>query len=84
VGAAFAKSPTRPIRPDFAGRAQIEAYSVEAIHSGPTRATFAALTDAGERVWGRSEDPDLMAELLADEEACGREARFLDGMVELG
>jgi acetyl-CoA C-acetyltransferase len=83
VSASFAKLPTRAMRPDFEGCAQIEAYSVEAIHSGPTRATFAALTDAGERVWGRSEDPALLAELLADEEACGREARFLDGLVEL-
>lgn len=79
----FAAMPRRRYANGYAGLATIEAYSVIVMHEGPYQASFAALTDAGERVWGRSHDPDLMTALLADEEACGRTADFQGGIVDL-
>ena len=75
--------PRRRYVEGYAGEATIEAYSVIVLHEGPYQASFSALTDAGERVWGRSYDRDLMAALLDDEDACGRRARLAHGLVEL-
>jgi len=83
VGSQLDALPKRAYQPDFEGLATTEAYSVEVQPQGPVRAMFTGLTEGGERVWGRSEDPDLMAALLADEEGCGRRARFSGGRVDL-
>ena len=79
----FAALPRRAYVEGHAGEATVETYSVEVRHAGPARAYFAALTDDGRRVWGRSEDPAVMDALLADEDACGRRARFGEGLVAL-
>ncbi len=79
----FAAMPRRSYAAGYAGLATVEAYSVVVMHEGPYQAVFAALTEDGERVWGRSHDPDLMAALLADEEACGRTAHLREGIIEL-
>ena len=39
----------------------------------PSVASLSCLLDDGRRVWARSEDPDLLAEMLS-RETCGREA----------
>jgi len=83
VSEEFAAMPRRRYVEGFSGPATIEAYTVIVFHEGPYQASFAALTDSGERVWGRSHDPDLMAALLADEEACGRSAHLEGGIVTL-
>ncbi len=83
VGPEVDAFPKRAYQIDFEGLATTEAYSVEVRPEGPVRAMFTAITDQGERVWGRSEDPDLMAALLADEEGCGRRARFAGGRTAL-
>ena len=77
----FAALPTRSYVVDFEGRARIEAYTVDVAADGPVKATFSALTDAAERVWGCSQDLDLMQALLDDEDPCGREATFEKGRV---
>jgi len=79
----YAKMPVRPHIADFDGSAEIESYTVEVATTGPIKASFTAITNAGERVWGRSEDPAVMNALLADEDACGRNARFREGLVDL-
>jgi acetyl-CoA C-acetyltransferase len=79
----FAAMPRRSYAEGYGGLATIEAYSVVVVHEGPYQASFSALTDSGERVWGRSHDPDLMAALLNDEEACGRTAHLQDGIIQL-
>jgi acetyl-CoA C-acetyltransferase len=83
LSARFAELPTRAFVADFDGRAEIEAYTVDVAASGPVKATFTALTEAGERVWGISEDDTTLRALLDDEEACGRRARIRDLHVEL-
>jgi acetyl-CoA C-acetyltransferase len=83
VGAEFARLPRRPYLTEFDGSARVEAYTVAVDTTNEARACLTALTDRGERVWGRSADPDLTTALLADEEACGREARIRDGLLEL-
>lgn len=79
----FAAMPRRGYALGYEGPATIEAYSVVVLHEGPYQASFAALTDDGKRVWGRSHDPDLMQALLDDEEACGRSATLRAGLFEL-
>jgi len=79
----FAAMPRRSYAEGYSGPATIEAYSVVVMHQGPYQVSFAALNEKGERVWGRSHDPDLMAALLGDEEACGRAAHLQDGIIEL-
>lgn len=66
--------PTAPYLGEHDGAAVVESYVVDVKPEGPHRAIFSAKTEAGERVWARSKDPDLMAALLDDEEACGRSA----------
>ncbi len=83
VSEEFAVMPRRSYVEGYSGPATIEAYTVIVFHEGPYQASFAALTDSGERVWGRSHDPDLMAALLADEEACGRAAHLENGIFTL-
>ena len=82
VSAEFAALPRRAYVDDFQGSARIEAYSVAVRPAGPMRATFSALDEGGRRVWARSEDMALMEALLADEEACGREATIRDGIAD--
>jgi acetyl-CoA C-acetyltransferase len=79
----FAAMSKREYLENLSGEATVETYSVEVQHTGPTRAFFAALTDDGKRVWGKSEDPVVMDALLADEDACGRRARLHEGLVDL-
>lgn len=83
VSDTFAAMPRRAWIAGFAGEATIESYTVDVQHDGPHHVTIAALTDAGERVWGRSEDPELLEALLADEEGCGRRAEVDSGTVRL-
>lgn len=83
VGAEFSRLPRRPYLAEFDGSARVEAYTVAVDARNDARACLTALTEGGERVWGRSADPDLTTALLADEEACGREARIRDGLLEL-
>lgn len=83
VSARLATLPRRAYRSDFEGMATVEAYCVAVQAEGPVRAMFTALTERGERVWGRSEDAAVMASLLADEEACGRAARIREGWLDL-
>ena len=84
MSARFAALPKRAHVPDFEGRAEIESYTVDVQTSGPIKATFSALNEAGERVWGRSQDPSVMRALLDDEDACGRSASIRQGLVDLG
>jgi hypothetical protein len=49
----------------------------------PVKASFTGLTEKGERVWGRSEEPSILRSLLDDEDACGREAHMRGGFVDL-
>lgn len=83
VGAEVAALPRRAYLADYDGAARVEAYTVSVEAQGPVGAMFTALTERGERVWGRSEDRSLMDALLADEEACGREAKLAAGAIEL-
>ncbi len=84
VSAEFAALPRRGyVAEGFAGSARVESYSVVVLHDGPYQATFAALDDAGRRVWGRSHDRTLMEALLDDEEACGRRVRIANGIADL-
>lgn len=79
----FAAEPKRAHIAEFAGEAEIESYTVDVSPTGPVKASMTALTTAGERVWGRSEDPSLLDALLADEDGCGRRGKFKDGHVDL-
>ncbi|MCA9504928.1 MAG: hypothetical protein R3F16_14620 [Myxococcota bacterium] len=83
VSAALARLPRRGYVVGYEGEATIETYTVECDASGPRHAIFAGLTDAGERVWGRAADRDLLDALLADEEGAGRRARFSNCEVEV-
>lgn len=83
VSPEYAAMPVRPHRAEFEGVATTEAYTVDVAATGPVKATFSALTDAGERVFGRCLDPATLDALLADEEGAGRAARFSKGLVEL-
>lgn len=66
--------PRRPVLADFDGSATVEGYTVMYGSGGAERGLFAALTDAGERVWGVTRDADLMAAMTRDE-FCGRTVR---------
>jgi acetyl-CoA C-acetyltransferase len=79
----FARLPERAWQENYQGRVVTESYTVHAEASGPTRATFACLTDAGERVWASSEDPELLAAILRDEEFCGLPASIDEGRLTL-
>jgi acetyl-CoA C-acetyltransferase len=79
----YASMPIRPHLADYDGRAEIESYTVDVSATGPVKASFTALTEAGERVWGRSEDADVLRALLDDEDACSRNAQLRDGFVDL-
>jgi acetyl-CoA C-acetyltransferase len=79
----FARLPERAWLENYQGQAVTESYTVHAEASGPTRATFACLTDAGERVWASSEDPELLAAILRDEEFCGLPASIAEGRLTL-
>ena len=79
----FASMPRRAYREGHAGDVTIESYTVHVAHSGPRNASFAALTPGGERVWGLSEDGDLLSSLLDDEDACGRAATIREGRITL-
>ena len=83
VSAEFAATKLRPMLPErYAGEADIESYQVLCSHEGPVRISFSAVNADGFRVWGGSQDPDVMGAALADEEFCGRRARFSEGVVE--
>lgn len=66
------------------GPARVESYTVEVTHEGPARLMLTAISDDGSRVFARSHDRDLMQAALEDEELCGRPARIMDGIAELG
>lgn len=83
VSDAFAALPRRSAEEGREGPVTIESYTVDVGHEGPRKATFAALTDDGVRLFARSEDTDLMKSLLADEDVCGRRARVADGLLEV-
>jgi acetyl-CoA C-acetyltransferase len=75
--------PRRGYIEGHSGPVTIEAYTVIVAHEGPYQVSFAALTEDGKRVWGRSHDPDLMKSLLNDEEVCGHAAHIDAGLIEL-
>jgi acetyl-CoA C-acetyltransferase len=83
VSADYAALPVRPHVAEFDGSAEIESYTVDVRAAGPQHATFSALNSAGQRVWGRSEDPAVMQSLLADEDPCGATASIRAGRVDL-
>jgi acetyl-CoA C-acetyltransferase len=79
----YASMPMRPHVADYDGQAEIESYTVDVSSAGPVKASFTALTEKGERVWGRSEDASILRALLDDEDACGRDASIQGGFVDL-
>ena len=83
VSDAYAAMPRREYIEGYEGTATVESYSVHVGHSGPKAASFAALTRDGKRVWGKSEEPDVLRALLDDEEGCGRELTVREGLAEL-
>jgi acetyl-CoA C-acetyltransferase len=83
VSAEYAVLPTRESPEEYSGPAVVESYVVDVFHNGHAIATFSALTDSGDRVWGRSEDAALTEALLRDEEACGHPARLDAGTIDL-
>lgn len=83
VSSDYEALPTRPYVAEYDGHARIEAYTVDVRASGPEQATFTALTEAGERVWSRSHDPNVMSALLDDEDPCGRIASIRNGVADL-
>ena len=68
---------------DFEGGVTVESYVVDVGTEGPVRAMFTGIAGDGARVFAHSEDPDLLEALLADEDACGREARVAGGLLTL-
>lgn len=82
VSEEFAATDLRPMLQErYAGEADIESYQVLVSHEGPVRISFSAVNAEGFRVWGGSQDPALMEAALADEDFCGRRARFSEGVV---
>jgi len=81
VSEEYAKTPRRKSPASYDGPAWIESYSVDVLRDGTAKATFSTLTAAEERVWACSEDPDWIAELLNDEEACGHDVHVRDGEI---
>jgi hypothetical protein len=80
----IAAAPRRAWLTNPDGPVRVESYTVDTAAGGrPSSAIFSTLTAEGARVWAASDDPALMAALLADEEACGRDARVSDGRLEL-
>ena len=65
--------PERELAPEWNGYATVETYSLRYADGVPSVASLSCLLDDGRRVWARSEDPDLLAEMLS-RETCGREA----------
>ncbi|MEE3330775.1 MAG: hypothetical protein VX246_07885 [Myxococcota bacterium] len=83
LSSAYGAMPKREFLAEYEGAARVESYTVHVKAEGPSRATFSTLTERGERVWARSEDASVMDALLADEEACGRDAYIRDGIIRL-
>ena len=80
---AFAALPRRSAEQGREGLVTIESYTVAVGHEGPTKITFATLTDDGVRVFARSYDRDLMRSILADEDVCGRRGKIAGGILEV-
>ena len=57
------------------GEATIETYVLRYRDGEASLASFACLLDDGRRTWARSEDPALLAEMVA-RETCGRRAQL--------
>jgi acetyl-CoA C-acetyltransferase len=76
--------PTREVDPDYEGPVTVEAYTVMHDRDGaPESAPVAAITPAGQRVWGSCRDADAFAVMLT-EEVVGRSAqRAADGGITL-
>lgn len=83
VSAAYEAMPKRTYLEEYEGPSRVESYTVHVKAEGPTKATFSTLTEKGERVWARSEDRSVLDALLADEEACGRDAFVSDGIIRI-
>ncbi|MFN0091350.1 MAG: acetyl-CoA acetyltransferase [Acidimicrobiales bacterium] len=82
VQAVIEKTPARELDAGYAGRAELESYTV--MFDGdnrPAKALAACLTPAGARQWATSEEPGLLGALCA-EEHCGR-AVELDAKAQL-
>jgi acetyl-CoA C-acetyltransferase len=75
LDAEVAGLPQRALAPEHDGRATVETYSLRYEDGAPSVASLSCLLDDGRRIWARSEDPDLLAEMLTSE-TCGREARL--------
>jgi len=76
------RAPTRAVTGDHVGPATIEGYTVMHDHNGPAEALVAALTPEGVRTFARSNDPALMATLVA-EDVVGRTVAVERAAVEL-
>jgi acetyl-CoA C-acetyltransferase len=70
--------PRRASLTDYAGEATLEACTVMHDRTAAEVALAAVLTPAGERTWARSDDPALMAALMADEWV-GKPVQVTDG-----
>ena len=75
--------PRRRWQDDFAGEASVETFAQVPDADGAGALVAALRTDAGARTFARSEDPSLIASVLADEELCGRRARVADDRFEV-
>ncbi len=62
--------PRHAFRADLQGEAMVETYTVMHDAGRPTEAILAVLDADGVRSWARTDDPDVMAELMAHD-ACG-------------
>jgi acetyl-CoA C-acetyltransferase len=75
LDADLADPPRRELAAECDGPATVETYSLRYAEGRPSVASLACLLEDGRRIWARSEDPELLAEMLA-RETCGREARL--------
>ena len=83
VSAEFAAMPERDVIDEYDVEATIESTAVDVLRGGEATTIAAGLDDAGHRVWGRSEDPELSKAILGGEDVCGKRARFAKDAFEL-
>ncbi len=72
------KLPRREVEARHEGRAPVETYALRYRDAKPALAIASFLLEDGRRTWARSESPEILATLLA-EEPCGRTARLSEG-----
>jgi acetyl-CoA C-acetyltransferase len=67
--------PRRELASTHDGDVAVETWCLRYKDGEPSLASFACLLDDGRRTWARSEDPELLGEMLS-RETCGRLARL--------